>query len=86
VEGPSTTAAASAPTTAGIVVPSSGPSPSCPKPNNGGKGKGKEKGKNNGSSGFDNNNIDNSRGAPAWLSFYNPWTGTISMWSVMCPS
>jgi hypothetical protein len=67
---------------------SGSPSPSCPNPNNGDKGKGKdkgkEKGKNNSFSGSDNNNDDNSRGTLVWPSFYNPWTGTISMWPGMC--
>jgi hypothetical protein len=67
--------------------PQAAPPPSVPNPNNGGKGKGKGKekgkgkGKNNGSGGSSNN----SRGAPAWPSFYNPWTGTISMWPGMRP-
>jgi hypothetical protein len=66
-----------------------GPSPSCPNPNNSGKGKGKGKGKvkgkNNSYDDSDNNSGNNSRGAPVWFSFYNPWTGNISMWSGMCP-
>jgi hypothetical protein len=57
-----------------------------PNPNNDGKGKGKGKrkgkGKNNGSG---NNSGDNSRGAPVCPSFYNPLTGTISMWLGMRP-
>jgi hypothetical protein len=60
---------------------SSGPSPSCPTPNNGGKGKGKskgkEKGKNNSSSGSDNNS---KRGNTLTWPSYNSWTSTISMW------
>jgi hypothetical protein len=61
--------------------------PPVPNPNTGGKGKGKEKGKgkNNHSGGFGNSSGNNSRGAPVWSSFYNPWTGTISMWPGMCP-
>jgi hypothetical protein len=31
------------------------------------------------------NSGNNSRGAPMWPSFYNPWTGTISMWLGMRP-
>jgi hypothetical protein len=58
------------------------PPPRAPNPNNGGKGKGKDKGKGKGKNiGFGNN----SKGAPAWPSFYNPWTDTISMWSGMHP-
>jgi hypothetical protein len=62
------------------------PPPPAPNNNNGSKGKGKGKGKgkdkNNGSG---NNNSNNNRGAPMWPSFYNPWTGTISMWPGMRP-
>jgi hypothetical protein len=50
-----------------------------------GKGKGRGKGKNNGSSGYSNNSGNNSRGTPVWPSFYNLWTGTISMWPGMRP-
>jgi hypothetical protein len=48
-------------------------------PNTGDKGKdkGKGKGKNNGSGNISGNN---SRGAPAWPSFYNSSSSTISMW------
>jgi hypothetical protein len=67
-------------------MPSGGPSPSCPNPNNGDKDKGKDKGKGKGKNNGSNNNNGNNRwGAPAWPSFYNPWTGTISMWSRMHP-
>jgi hypothetical protein len=75
------------PTTIGIVVSSNGPFPSCPTRNNGGKGKdkgeGKGKAKNNDSGGSGNN----SRGSntPVWPSFYNPCTGTNSMWPGMRP-
>jgi hypothetical protein len=65
--------------------PLAAPPPPAPNTNNGGKGKGKgkgkAKGKNNGSGGSGNNSSNNNRGAPTWPSFYNPWTGTISM----CP-
>jgi hypothetical protein len=58
-----------------------------PNPNSSGndKGKGKGNGKNNNSRGYGNNNGDNSRSALVWLSFYNPWTDTISMWPGMHP-
>jgi hypothetical protein len=66
--------------------PPAAPPSLAPNTNNGGKGKGKGKrkgkGKNNGSGDSSNNN----RGAPTWPSFYNPWTGTISMWPGMRPS
>jgi hypothetical protein len=69
---PSIAATATVPTIAGTVVSPGGPFPSCPHPNNNGKGKGmgkeKGKGKNNGSDGSGNN----SRGNPAWPSYYNP--------------
>jgi hypothetical protein len=88
---PSIAVAASVPITAGTAMASGGPSPSppAPNPNNDdkckGKGKGKVKGKNNGFGGSDNNSGNISRGAPTWPSFYNPWTGTVSMWSGMRP-
>jgi hypothetical protein len=56
-----------------------------PHPNNGSKSKGKGKGKNNSSNGSSNNSGDNSTGALVLPSFYNPWTGTISMWPGMRP-
>jgi hypothetical protein len=63
---PSAAAAASAPTTAGTVVSSGGPSPSWPNPTNSGKGKGKSKGKGKGkNNGSCNNSGNKSRGAPA---------------------
>jgi hypothetical protein len=79
---PSTAAAAFVPTVVGTTVSSGNPSLPGPNPNNDGKGKGKGKGKNNGSG---NNSGNNSRGTPAWPSFYNPWTDTISMWPGMHP-
>jgi hypothetical protein len=66
--------------------PQAAPPLPAPNPNNSSKGKGKGKrkgkGKNNGSG---NNSGNNSRGTPAWPSFYNPCSGTISMWSGMRP-
>jgi hypothetical protein len=63
-------------------VPSDGPPPPAPSPNNDDKGKGK--GKNTGFSGSGGSD-NNSRGTPAWPSFYDPWAGTISMWPGMRP-
>jgi hypothetical protein len=70
---------------------SGGPPSPAPIANNSCKGKGKgkrkrkrkEKGKNN----YSNSSGNNSRASntPMWHSFYNPWTGTISMWPRMCP-
>jgi hypothetical protein len=43
-----------------------------------GKGKGKGKDKNNSFGGSGNNRKGSN--TPAWPSFYNPWTDTISLW------
>jgi hypothetical protein len=70
-------------------VSSGSPSPSCPQPQQRRqrqvKGNGKGKGRNNGFGGSGNNSVNNTMGAPAWPSFYNPRTGTISMWPGMRP-
>jgi hypothetical protein len=79
------------PTSVGTTESSGGPLPPAPTPNIGDKGKdkckgkdkGKGKGKSNGSGGSGNNSGSNN--TSMWLSFYNPWTDTISMWSGMCP-
>jgi hypothetical protein len=65
--------------------PQAAPPP--PTPNNEDKGKGKVKGKEKDkNTGSGTNSGNNSRGTLAWLSFYNPWTDTISMCPGMRPS
>jgi hypothetical protein len=68
---------------------SGGPPSPAPIANNSckGKGKGKRKGKEKGKNNYSNSSGNNSRASntPMWHSFYNPWTGTISMWPRMRP-
>jgi hypothetical protein len=79
------TAATTMPTSATTGESSGGPSPPTPTPNNGGKGKDKGKGK--GKSNNDDDSGNNSRGRNTLTcpSFYNHWTGIISMLLGMCP-